>query len=329
MHFIVTFVTAMCLLFLILTIIWSDVGFYSDCYTKAFLSFPAGRKLEVVVLHGSSEDNNTVYQSLNKKIPETPVYQSLKKGQNATEESNFKPQPGGTGQLYRRAKVPEEPVYVNGHRQIVAELGNMPEPLYVLESDPEKSHGASESDNNYYGDTQDPLYVVLVGSNSERNSRALGNDNHGYTSDPLYNVLEGPDGNTSNGQPEPLYSNVLKGPESQEDPQEPLYNVLESSDAENNPTETEGSYGLSNVTLCNVLKESDSTGANTSSMDYTPSNLPFSLASYDNQSYDQSLEPDVAYGIVRRPQPQRESVYEAVREPDRCDLYEPLSKRRT
>ena len=275
-----------------------------------------------MVLRGSLEDNNTVYQSLDKKLPETPVYQSLRKGQNATVKPNFKPQPGGTGQLNKRA---------NGHRQInvVAELANMPEPLYnVLESHPEKGHGTSESDN--YGDTQDPLYVVLVGSDSERNCRALGNDNLGYTSDPLYNVLEGPDGNTISVQPEPLYINVLKGPESKQDPQEPLYNVLESSDAEDNPTETElGSYGLSNVALCNVLKEPNSTGANKSGMDYTPSNLPFSLASCDNESYDQSLEPDVAYGIVHRPEPQRESVYEALREPDRCDLYEPLSKRRT
>ena len=292
-----------------------------------FLSFPAGQKLEVV-LHGSLEDNSTVYQSLNKKIPETPVYQSLKKGQNTREGPNFKPQPGGTGQLNKRAKVLEEPVYVNGHRQIGAELGNMPEPLYnVLESDPEKGHGASESNN--YGDTQDPLYVVLVGSDSERNCRALGNNNLGYTPDPLYNVLEGPDGNTANVQPEPLYINVLKGPESKQDPQEPLYNVLESSDAEDNPSETEGSYGLSDVALCNVLKEPDLTGTKKSGMDFAPSNLPFSLASYDNQSYDQSLEPDVAYGIVRRPEPQRESVYEALREPDRCDLYEPLSQKRT
>ena len=194
----------------------------------------------------------------------------------------------------------------------------MPEPLYnVLESDPEKGHGASESDDDR--DTQDPLYVVLVGSDSEQDCRALGNNNHGYTSDPLYNVLEGPDGNTSNAQPEPLYINVVKGLESKQDSQEPLYNVLESSDAEDNPTETEGSYG--NMALYNVLEERDSVGANKSGMDYTPSNLPFSLASCDNQAYDQSLEPDVAYGIVRRPGPaQRESVCEVLREPDNCDL---------
>lgn len=292
-----------------------------------FLASPAGQKLEVV-LHGSLEDNHTVYQSLNKKIPETPVYQSLKKGQNSIEEPNFKPQPGGTGQTKKRTKVLEEPVYVNSRRQMDAELGNMPQPLYnVLESDPEKGYGASESDN--HRDTQDPLYVVLVGSDSERDCRAPGNDSHGYTSDPLYNVLEGPDGNTSDMQPEPLYINVPKGPESNQDPQEPLYNVLESSDAEDNPTETEGSYGSSNVASYNVLKEPDSIGANESGMDYTPSNLPFSLASYDNQAYDPSLEPDVAYGIVcRSGPPPRESVYEALRKPDRCDLYEPLSKRR-
>ena len=91
-----------------------------------FLASPAGQKLEVV-LHGSLEDNHTVYQSLNKKIPETPVYQSLKKGQNSIEEPNFKPQPGGTGQTKKRTKVLEEPVYVNSRRQMDAELGNMPQ----------------------------------------------------------------------------------------------------------------------------------------------------------------------------------------------------------
>ena len=281
-----------------------------------------------MVLHRSSEDDNTVYQSL-QKIPETPVYQSLKKGQIATEEPNFKLQPGETGQLNKRAKVPEEPVYVNGHRQIVAELhvGNMPEPLYnVLESDPENGYGVSESDD--HRDTQDPLYVVLVGSDSERDCGAPENDNHGYTSEPLYNVLEGLDGNTSNVEPEPLYINVLKGPESKQDPQKPLYNVLESSDAEDIPTETQGSHGSINVPWCDILEEPDSIEANKSGMDYIPCNLPFSLASYDNQAFDQSPELDVAYGIVRRPGPQRELAYEVLQGPDRCDLYEPLSKRR-
>ena len=273
------------------------------------------------------EDDNTVYHSLNKKIPETPVYQSLKKQQNTTEEPHFKPQLGGTGQLNKKAKAPEEPVYINSRRLTDAELGNIPEPLYnVLESDPEKGRGVSGSDN--HGDVQDPLYVVLVGTDSERDCKAPENKNHGYTSDPVYNVLEQLDCNTSNGEPEPLYINVLiKGPESKQEPQEPLYNVLESSDAEEDPTEAQGSYGSINVTRCNVLEESYSVAANKSEMDFIPSNLPFSLASYDNQAYDQSLELDVAYGIVRRPEPQRESIYEALREPDRCDLYEPLSKR--
>ena len=272
------------------------------------------------------EDDNTVYQSLNEKIPETSVYQSLKKQRNTTEEPHFKPQLGGTGQLNKKAKAPEEPVYINSRRLTDAELGNMPEPLYnVLESDPEKGCGVSGSDN--HGDMQDPLYVVLVGTDSERDCKAPENENHGYTSDPVYNVLEQLDCNTSNGEPEPLYINVLKGPESKQDPQEPLYNVLESSDAEEDPTEAQGSYGSINVPRCNVLEEPYSVAANKSEMDYIPSNLPFSLASYDNQAYDQSLELDVAYGIVRRPEPQRESIYEALREPDRCDLYEPLSKR--
>lgn len=304
------------------------MGLCTAGHSKAFFHvFPTGQKVEAV-FHGSLEDDNTVYQSLNKKIPETPVYQSLKKQhRRTTEEPHFKTQPGGTGQLNKKAKVPDEPVYVNSCRLTDAELGNMPEPLYnVLESDPEKGCGVSGSDN--HGDMQDPLYVVLVGTDSERDCKAPENDNDGYTSDPIYNVLEGLDCNTSNGEPENLYINVLKGSESKQDPQEPLFNVLESSNAEDDPTDTQCSYGSINVPQCNVLEETYSVAANKSEMDYIPSNLPFSLASYDNQAYDQSLELDVAYGIVRRPKPQRESVYEALREPDRCDLYEPLSKRR-
>lgn len=304
------------------------MGLCTAGHSKAFFHvFPTGQKVEAV-FHGSLEDDNTVYQSLNKKIPETPVYQSLKKQhRRTTEEPHFKTQLGGTGQLNKKAKVPDEPVYVNSRRLTDAELGNMPEPLYnVLESDPEKGCGVSGSDN--HGDMQDPLYVVLVGTDSERDCKAPEKDNDGYTSDPIYNVLEGLDCSTSNGEPEILYINVLKGSESKQDPQEPLYNVLESSDAEDDPTETQRSYGSINVPRCNVLEEPYSVAANKSEMDYIPSNLPFSLASYDNQAYDQSLELDVAYGIVRRPKPQRESVYEALREPDRCDLYEPLSKRR-
>lgn len=304
------------------------MGLCTAGHSKAFFHvFPTGQKVEAV-FHGSLEDDNTVYQSLNKKIPETPVYQSLKKQhRRTTEEPHFKTQPGGTGQLNKKAKVTEEPVYVNSRSLTDAELGNMPEPLYnVLESDPEKGCGVSGSDN--HGDMQDPLYVVLVGTDSERDCKAPEKDNDGYTSDPIYNVLEGLDCSTSNGEPEILYINVLKGSESKQDPQEPLYNVLESSNAEDDPTETQRSYGSINVPQCNVLEETYSVAANKSEMDYIPSNLPFSLASYDNQAYDQSLELDVAYGIVRRPKPQRESVYEALREPDRCDLYEPLSKRR-
>lgn len=304
------------------------MGLCTAGHSKAFFHvFPTGQKVEAV-FHGSLEDDNTVYQSLNKKIPETPVYQSLKKQhRRTTEEPHFKTQLGGTGQLNKKAKVPDEPVYVNSCRLTDAELGNMPEPLYnVLESDPEKGCGVSGSDN--HGDMQDPLYVVLVGTDSERDCKAPEKDNDGYTSDPIYNVLEGLDCSTSNGEPEILYINVLKGSESKQDPQEPLFNVLESSNAEDDPTDTQCSYGSINVPQCNVLEETYSVAANKSEMDYIPSNLPFSLASYDNQAYDQSLELDVAYGIVRRPKPQRESVYEALREPDRCDLYEPLSKRR-
>ena len=165
-------------------------------------------------LYSSPEDNYdnyTVYQSLDKKIPETPVYESLKKGQVVT----GKPKPSATGHPSERSIVIAEPVY-NVHEQPDAEQGTMPEKDY---EDPE---------HDDHGDTQDPLYNVLDGPDAEQNYEAPD------VGDTLYNVLEGPE--SMQGPQEPLY-NVLESSEVEGSPpgtqgpydgsnSEPLYNVL-------------------------------------------------------------------------------------------------------
>ncbi|XP_078343073.1 uncharacterized protein LOC144628838 [Oculina patagonica] len=308
-----------------------------------------------VALHSSSKDtsysydNFTVYQNLDEKAPETSVYQSLKKEQHATGQPDPKQRPRATGHLSNsakviaeprpsgehlsnRAKVIAEPVYGNGIKLPDTEQGNMPEPLYNVleESEPEGQYEAPKRDD--FGDTQEPLYNVLEESGPEKDYGASESVNHGDTQDPIYNVLEGPEaeennyefqdvGSESIGQ-EPMYMNVLKGPETEQAPQEPLYTALESSDAQN------GSQG-SRESLYSPLEGSVSDGtANKSSVELTALKLPFYLAAFENPAFDEGLEPDVGYGVVvRKPGPKttckRESVYEPLKGPD---LYQALRK---
>ena len=160
-------------------------------------------------------DNYTVYQSLDKKTPRTPVYQRLKKGQVATEKPNL----STTGRPSERPKVSAEPVYIV-LEQPDTEQGAMPEIVY---GDP--GHGNHE-------DTQGPLYNVLEGSDKERTYAAPD------VGDPLYNVLQGPESRP--GPQEPLY-NVLETSDAENNPpgtsrpydganSEPLYKALEGPD---------------------------------------------------------------------------------------------------
>ena len=289
-------------------------------------------------LYSTSEDNScsksTFY--LGQKIPEISVYQSLKKGQHDTGKPEPKPRTKTTGHLNKRAKVMTEPAYVNGVKQPDVEQGNMPEPLYnVLEGpDPESTPQGSSSD--HLGDTQDPLYVVLEESGPENDYGSPEGVNHGDTQDPLYNVLEGPDtepvyefqdvGTTSVVQEEPMYINVQKGLQTKQGSKEPISCVQESPDTQNTSPGTHGP----NESSYKALERPISDGPNKSGADYDPSNLPFYLAAYDNPAFDQSLESDVAFGVVvRRPtgtcKPKTESVYEPLR-PDRNDLYQALRK---
>lgn len=254
-----------------------------------FLIFTGG-KINEAALYSSPEndnyDNCNVYQSLDKKVPQSPVYQSLTKGQLATGKPNPKPKPSATRPPSERPEVTAEPVY-NVLEQHDTEHGSMPE----------KANGVPEHDS--YGDTQDPLYNVLEGSDADENYEAPNVD------DSLYNVLE--------------------EPESKQDPQEPLYNVLESSDSEKSSHQgAHGSSGLSNEPLYNLLEGPGSDGPNKNGVGYAAPNGSSSPDAHDNPAYEQSLDFDVPYTSVHRPGSQRESVYEPLRGPDDQDLYEPL-----
>lgn len=309
-----------------------------NIYKLTFMFFfCSSGQMNGVALRSSSQDtsysydNFTVYQNLDQKAPETSVYQSLKKGQVFTGQRDPKPRPSATEHLSNRAKVIAEPVYVNGIKLPDTEQGNIPEPLYNVLEEPEPESQYEAPKRDQFGDTQDPLYNVLEESGPEKDYGASESENHGDTQDPLYNVLEGPEaeennyefqdvGNGSIGQ-EPMYLNVLKGPETEQAPQEPLYTALESSDAQNGCPGTRES-------LYSPLEGPISDGANKNGVDLTALKLPFYLAAFDNPAYDESLEPDVGYGVVvRKPGPKttckRESVYEPLRGPD---LYQALRK---
>lgn len=300
------------------------------------VSYSQPGQINGAALYSTSEDNghskSTIYQSLGQKTPEISVYQGLKKGQHDTGKPKPKPRTKTAGHLNDRAKVMTEPACINCVKQPDVEQGNMPEPLYNVLEGPDPESTAQGPNSDHLGDTQDPLYVVLEESGPENDCGSPEGVSHGDTQDPLYNVLEGPDtepvyefqnvGTTSVVQEEPMYINVQKGPETKQGPKEPISCVQESPDAQNSSPGTQGP----NESLYKALERPISDGPNKSGADCVSSNLPFYLAAYDNPAFDQSLESDVAFGVVvRRPKPKTESVYEPLR-PDRNDLYQALSK---
>ena len=123
-------------------------------------------------------DNYNAYQSPDKKVPGSPVYQGLMKGQLDTGKPAPKSKPSITGPPGERHDDTAEPVY-NVLEQPDTEQGTMPE----------KASGDSDEH------TQEPVYNVLDGSDSEENYEA---------GDSLYNVLEEPESTE-----QPLY-NVLE-----------------------------------------------------------------------------------------------------------------------
>lgn len=299
-------------------------------------------------IYSSAEDdydNCTVYQSLDKQIPGSPVYGRLNKGlpepAHTTGLPNLKPKgktgaagvptskangvtglpkpkptPTPTGQLSDRPRVAQENVYnvLDGPGM---GQGTTPEPLYnVLEG--------TDSGQDYETPKIDPLYNVLEVPNSKQD---LPKNGPNTTQEPLYNVLEGLDANNApvNSQDpgnDPLY-NVLEGPKASHDAyesgvsttQEPLYNVLDSPDVEKSPLVP---ASPSNEPLYNVLDGPDSDGSNQGAP-----KEPVSSQAHDNPAYEQTLEFNAPYAAVQRPGAQRESVYEPLRKPAQ-DPYESI-----
>ena len=294
-------------------------------------------------------DNYRAHQSLDKKVPGSPVYQSLAKGQLNTGKPTPKSKPSVTGPPRERPKVKAEPMY-NVIEQPDTERGTMPG----------KVNGVPEQNSDEH--TQEPVYNVLEESDTEENYEAPN------VGDALYNVLE--------------------EPESMQD-QQPLYNVLESCDVDkSNHQGEQGSCGLSNEPVYNVVEGPDSDGpyksgvgcdapngstsmdghdnpayeqsldfgpdmngvgydapngstssdghdnpAYEQSLNFGPNKSGVGCAApngfsppdaHDNPAYEQSLDLDAPYASVQRPGPQRESVYEPLRGSIDQDLYEPL-----
>ena len=305
------------------------------------LCFPQGHSNGKAVYSNPEDeyDNCTVYQSLEKPRPGTPVYQSLKAGQvepvHTTGPPNLKPKPryttlpnatgtpiakgktatgvpkpnpGAKGQPSQRSSLTPEPVY-NVLDGPGSEQGTTPEPLYNVLEGPDRGQ-------DYEATNVDPPYNVLEGPNTTYDSAEIVLESNGAQNgpisgqspdnDPLYNVLEGPESDQKS---------LEHGPSTG---QEPLYNVLEGPGAKKIPLVEQGAP--INEPLYNVLEGPDSGGSN----QHAP-NKPRPLSGHDNLAYEQTLEMDVPNAAVQRPGTQRESVYEALREPTE-DLYEALGE---
>ena len=180
-----------------------------------FLIFPLG-KLGGAALYNNPDDddydNYNAYQSLDKKVPGSPVYQSLAKRQLDTGRPTPRSKPSITGPPGERCDDTAEPVY-NVIEQPDTEQGTMPEkvsgdsdehtqePVYnVLDgSDSEENYEAGDSLYNVLEepesiqDQQQPLYNVLESSDAEKSSLQGAQDSCGLSNEPLYNVVEGPD----------------------------------------------------------------------------------------------------------------------------------------
>lgn len=279
-----------------------------------FLIFPLG-KLGGAALYNNPDDddydNYNAYQSLDKKVPGSPVYQSLAKGQLETGRPTPRSKPSITGPPGERCDDTAEPVY-NVIEQPDTEQGTMPEKV------------SGDSD----GHTQEPVYNVLDGSDSEENYEA---------GDSLYNVLEEPE--SIQDQQQPLY-NVLESSDAEKSSlqgaqgscglsNEPLYNVVEGPDSDE-PSESGVGYDGPNGSTSSdghdnpAYEESLNFGPNESGVGCAAPDVSSSPDAHDNPAYEQSLDFDVPYASVQKPGSQRESVYEPLRGANDQSLYEPI-----
>ena len=259
-------------------------------------------------------DNYSSYQSLDKKVPGSSVYQSLMKEKLNTGKPTPKSKPSATGPPSERPKATAEPVY-NVIEQPDTEQGTMPD----------KAKGVPERDS--HGGTQEPVYNVLDGSDTEEHYEAP--DVGGS----LYNVLEEPE--SMRDQHQPLY-NVLESSDADKSSHgscglsnEPLYNVVEGPGSDG-PKENGLGYDAPNGP---TSPDAHDNPAYEESLDFGPIesgvgsdalNGSSPQDAHDNPAYEQSLDFDAPYASVHRPGPQRESVYEPLRRPNDQDLYEPV-----
>ena len=279
-----------------------------------FLVFALG-KISGAAIYSSADDNDydnySAYQSLDKKVPGSPVYQGLTKGQLNTGKPTPKSKPSVTRPPGERSDDTAEPLY-NVLEQPDTEQGTMPE------------KASKDSDEH----TQEPVYNVLDGSDSEENYEA---------GESLYNVLEEPE--SMQDQQQPLY-NVLESSDAEKSSRqgaqgscglsnEPLYNVLEGPDSDepnkngvghDGPIESTSSDGHDNPSY----EQSLDFEPNKSGVGCAAPNGSSPSDAHDNPAYEQSLDFDVPYASVQEPGSQRESVYEPLRGPNDHSLYEPL-----
>ena len=267
-------------------------------------------------------DNCTVYQDLDKQIPETPAYLGLSKG------------------LPEGAPTTEIP---NSRHSTMPDTKMKPSAGGILSSKANgtigvlKSKSATERPKRGPIIAQEPVYNVLdgPGTGPRTTTEPLYNvlEGHEYATpnvDPLYNVLEGPDSNRSvsksgaNTTKEALY-NVLEGPDGTNGPtnkqgteNDAIYNVLEAPESDKNSLVAQVRSGPGNEPLYSVREEQDGDG----SKQNVP-NKSSSLGGVANPAYEQTLDFNAPYAAVHRPGARGKSLYEPLRRPGQ-EVYEPL-----
>ena len=267
-------------------------------------------------------DNCTVYQDLDKQIPETPVYLGLSKGL---------PEGAPTTEIpnSRHSTMPDP--------KLKPSAGGIPSSkangtIAVL-----KSKSATERPKRGPIVAQEPVYNVLdgPGSGPRTTTEPLYNvlEGHEYATpnvDSLYDVLEGPDSSQSvpksgpNTTEEAVY-NVVESPDATNGPttkqgteNDAIYNVLEAPDSDKNSVVAQGRSGPGNEPLYSVLEEQVGNGSKQNAP-----NKSSSIGGVANPAYEQTLDFGASYAAVNRPGARGDSLYEPLRRPGQ-DVYEPL-----
>lgn len=250
-------------------------------------------------------DNCTVYQTLDKENPGSPVYLGLSKGL-----------PGGTPST----GIPNSKHTTMPNPKLKPSAGGIPSPKANGTIGVLKSKSATGQPKTGPSVPQEPVYNVLDGPGTGPRT----------TTEPLYNVLEGHEYATPNvnrivpksgpNTTEEAVYIVLEGPDTTKGPtnkqgteNDAIYNVLEAPDSDKNSLVAQGHSRLGNEPLYSVLEEQAGDAPNKSS----------SLGGVANPAYEQTLDFDESYAAVHIPGSRGESLYEPLRRPGQ-DVYEPL-----